>query len=259
MLESQPAHRQRQRYRIYDAAEGLVEEGMVEVADMVERQPWLGDEPFPAADAGGRGRARHERGGRRRRRAQRPGLRGDAGEPRGGGDGDRGRRGDRRRRPDQRADAARPAPRRLLGGPRRWRSARRRWRRCGLDRHGLEWAWPEVDLSHPFDGGAAAAMLRSIEATAAGLGAAGPAWKRALRRAPRRPSTASPRTSCGRSPTTSRATRCCSPASACARRRRRRRWPARCPRPRPGRCSAASPRTPSARSPGRSAPRSGWR
>jgi phytoene dehydrogenase-like protein len=47
-----------------------------------------------------------------------------------------------------------------------------------LERHGLEWAWPEVDLSHPFDGGGAAAMYRSIEATAAGLGAAGAAWKR---------------------------------------------------------------------------------
>jgi Transmembrane protein of unknown function (DUF3556) len=46
-LESQPAHQQRQRYRIWDAATGLVEEGHVEVADMVGRQPWLGEEPFP--------------------------------------------------------------------------------------------------------------------------------------------------------------------------------------------------------------------
>jgi len=47
-LESQPAHVQRQRYRIWDAADGLVEEGYVEVRDMVGRQPWLvGDEPFP--------------------------------------------------------------------------------------------------------------------------------------------------------------------------------------------------------------------
>ena len=35
-LESQPAHVQRQRYRIYDAATGLIEEGYVEVADMVD-------------------------------------------------------------------------------------------------------------------------------------------------------------------------------------------------------------------------------
>ena len=47
-----------------------------------------------------------------------------------------------------------------------------------LDRHGLEWAWPEIDLSHPFDGGGVATMLRSIDETAAGLGPAGAAWKR---------------------------------------------------------------------------------
>jgi hypothetical protein len=41
VLESQPIHRQRQHYRIVDAAAGLLEEGYVEVADMVERQPWL--------------------------------------------------------------------------------------------------------------------------------------------------------------------------------------------------------------------------
>jgi transmembrane protein DUF3556 len=42
-LESQPAHIQRQRYRIYDAASGLIEEGWVNVADMVARGPWLGE------------------------------------------------------------------------------------------------------------------------------------------------------------------------------------------------------------------------
>jgi Transmembrane protein of unknown function (DUF3556) len=47
VLESQPAHVQRQRYRIFDAADGLVEEGWVNVADMVERQPWLDERPFP--------------------------------------------------------------------------------------------------------------------------------------------------------------------------------------------------------------------
>jgi hypothetical protein len=47
-LESQPAHVQRQGYRIWDAADGLVEEGWVDVRDMACRQPWLvGDEPFP--------------------------------------------------------------------------------------------------------------------------------------------------------------------------------------------------------------------
>jgi hypothetical protein len=47
VLESQPAHVQRQRYRIFDAATGLIEEGWVNVADMVERQPWLDGRPFP--------------------------------------------------------------------------------------------------------------------------------------------------------------------------------------------------------------------
>jgi hypothetical protein len=49
MLESQPAHMQRQRYRILDAASGVVEEGWVEVADMVGRQPWLDDGEFPVS------------------------------------------------------------------------------------------------------------------------------------------------------------------------------------------------------------------
>jgi phytoene dehydrogenase-like protein len=48
----------------------------------------------------------------------------------------------------------------------------------GLERHGLEWAWPEVDLAHPLDGGGGGTMLRSLEATAAGLGAAGKRWER---------------------------------------------------------------------------------
>jgi hypothetical protein len=48
-LESQPAHVQRQRYRIYDAATGLVEEGSVNVADMAARNPWLDPSwEFPA-------------------------------------------------------------------------------------------------------------------------------------------------------------------------------------------------------------------
>ena len=51
VLESQPANVQRQRYRIFDAATGLVEEGWVNVADMVERQPWLDERPFPVETA----------------------------------------------------------------------------------------------------------------------------------------------------------------------------------------------------------------
>jgi hypothetical protein len=40
-LESEAVGSGRQRYRIYDAATGFLEEGFVAVADMVERQPWL--------------------------------------------------------------------------------------------------------------------------------------------------------------------------------------------------------------------------
>ena len=43
-LESQPIHKPTQRYRIIDAAEGLLEEGTVRVTDMVSRQPWLAAE-----------------------------------------------------------------------------------------------------------------------------------------------------------------------------------------------------------------------
>lgn len=48
----------------------------------------------------------------------------------------------------------------------------------GLERHGLAWELAEVDLAHPLDGGGGAAMMRSIEETAAALGPAGAAWKR---------------------------------------------------------------------------------
>jgi hypothetical protein len=40
MLDAQPIHRQRQEYRLVDAATGEFERGIVEVADMVTRQPW---------------------------------------------------------------------------------------------------------------------------------------------------------------------------------------------------------------------------
>lgn len=47
-----------------------------------------------------------------------------------------------------------------------------------LERHGLEWAWTEVDLAHPLDDGSAGVMTRSLEETAAGLGEDGPTWRR---------------------------------------------------------------------------------
>jgi phytoene dehydrogenase-like protein len=52
------------------------------------------------------------------------------------------------------------------------------FRSLGLEAHGLEWRWPEVDLAHPLDGGRATTMVRSLEETAAGLGVDGAAWRR---------------------------------------------------------------------------------
>ena len=55
MMESQPFGQPAQQYRIIDAAGGLVEQGEVDVADMITRQPWDGDLPFrrsSRADAG---------------------------------------------------------------------------------------------------------------------------------------------------------------------------------------------------------------
>jgi hypothetical protein len=40
LIDSQPIHRQRQEYRLVDAATGEFERGYIEVADMVTRQPW---------------------------------------------------------------------------------------------------------------------------------------------------------------------------------------------------------------------------
>ncbi|MGK8512996.1 phytoene desaturase family protein [Nocardia asiatica] len=46
-----------------------------------------------------------------------------------------------------------------------------------LERYGLSWAWPEVDCAHPLDDGTAGVLLRSVAATAAGLGGDGRAWR----------------------------------------------------------------------------------
>ncbi|MCW2597567.1 MAG: putative dehydrogenase [Jatrophihabitans sp.] len=51
-------------------------------------------------------------------------------------------------------------------------------RTLDLARHGLEWCWPEIDLAHPLDRGRAAVLVRSVPATAAGLGRDGPAWEK---------------------------------------------------------------------------------
>lgn len=47
-----------------------------------------------------------------------------------------------------------------------------------LDPFGLSWIWPELPLAHPFDDGTAIALERSVEATAAGLGPDGDAYRR---------------------------------------------------------------------------------
>ena len=46
-----------------------------------------------------------------------------------------------------------------------------------LERHGLEWRWPEIDLAHPLDDGTAGVMVRSIDETAGWLGSDGGAWR----------------------------------------------------------------------------------
>ncbi len=51
-------------------------------------------------------------------------------------------------------------------------------RTLDLAPYGLEWLWPEIDLAHPVDSGGAGALHRSVERTAEGLGADGPAWRR---------------------------------------------------------------------------------
>jgi phytoene dehydrogenase-like protein len=50
-------------------------------------------------------------------------------------------------------------------------------RRFDLAAHGLRWRWPEVQYSHPLDGGVGAAAWRSVDDTAAHLGRDGRAWK----------------------------------------------------------------------------------
>ncbi len=51
-------------------------------------------------------------------------------------------------------------------------------RSLGLERYGLEWRWPEVDLAHPLDDGTAGKMLRSLADTVDALGEDGAAWRR---------------------------------------------------------------------------------
>jgi hypothetical protein len=51
LIDAQPIHRQRQEYRLVDAATGEFERGHVQVADMVTAQPW--DDALPVHVSGG--------------------------------------------------------------------------------------------------------------------------------------------------------------------------------------------------------------
>jgi phytoene dehydrogenase-like protein len=55
------------------------------------------------------------------------------------------------------------------------------FRTLPLAAHGLEWIEPPIMLAHPFDGGTAAAVVRSLEDTAAGLGVDGRAYDQLMR------------------------------------------------------------------------------
>lgn len=46
-----------------------------------------------------------------------------------------------------------------------------------LERHGLRWRWPDIDCAHPLDDGGAGLLYRSVEDTAAALGADGTRWR----------------------------------------------------------------------------------
>jgi len=50
----------------------------------------------------------------------------------------------------------------------------------GLERFGLEWLWPEVDLAHPLDDGRAGVLSRDLDRTLASLGQDAAAWRRAF-------------------------------------------------------------------------------
>jgi phytoene dehydrogenase-like protein len=47
-----------------------------------------------------------------------------------------------------------------------------------LGSHGVDWAWPEVDLAHPIDGGRAGVLTRSFDDGERHMGVDGRAWRR---------------------------------------------------------------------------------
>src|SRR5260221_4863440 len=52
------------------------------------------------------------------------------------------------------------------------------WKTLPLSDHGLEWIEPPVQIGHPLDNGGAAIAVRSLDATAAGLGRDQDAYKK---------------------------------------------------------------------------------
>ena len=52
------------------------------------------------------------------------------------------------------------------------------FRSLGLERHGLRWLWPEVDLAHPLDDGRAGLAARDLSITNESLGVDAARWRR---------------------------------------------------------------------------------
>ncbi|HEX4588728.1 MAG TPA: NAD(P)/FAD-dependent oxidoreductase, partial [Gemmataceae bacterium] len=56
------------------------------------------------------------------------------------------------------------------------------WRELPLAEHGLDWVFPPTPCAHPFDDGTAAALEKSVDATAETLGDDGPAYRKRVGR-----------------------------------------------------------------------------
>ena len=54
------------------------------------------------------------------------------------------------------------------------------WQEIDLQRYGLTWKWPEIDCAHPLDDGTAGVLYRSVDRTAAGMGADRTRWRLAV-------------------------------------------------------------------------------
>lgn len=60
------------------------------------------------------------------------------------------------------------------------------FRRQDLERYGLRWRWPDIELAHPLDGGRAGLLWRDVDRTAEGLGVDGDRWRSTIGWAGRR-------------------------------------------------------------------------